>query len=174
LILLFCFSLNTVTGKTNIFFGNGMFNTYMDAFSSMQALSLLIRQEANRRGYSDDIEFFLAYNRSEAKTIPTGMDNSNVFQELFEVIRQRGSQDADLVNLFFDALSGTKILPTWLRDKVGEINKNLAFAASLGELVLDSDLRAHVSSYINKLYEGGKVVLVAHSQGNLYAKCPSG
>jgi hypothetical protein len=170
LILLFCFSLNTVTaGKTNIFFGNGMFNTYMDAFSSMQALSLFIRQEASRRGYSEDIEFFLAYNRSEAKTTPVGMDNSNVFQELSEVIRQRGYLGSDLVDLFFDSLSGTKILPTWLRDKVGEINKSLAFAGSLGELILDSDLLAHVSAYRNKLYEGGKVVLVAHSQGNLYA-----
>lgn len=65
---------------------------------------------------------------------------------------------------FFLYLSGLKLAPEWFRKKAREVMESTILA----RLDRDSDLKEHVKSYQSHLTDGDAVIVVAHSQGNLY------
>lgn len=134
--------------KTHVFFGNGMFNDYEQATNSKYSLENSMRPSGNLS--EDQWAFDISYNHDE-----------KLFS-LFEVFRQREGERA---STFWRWISGLSFAPDWFRDKALE----LASHQPLAEAVIDADLRRHIDSYRSLLMEGNRVLVVAHSQGNLYA-----
>ena len=134
--------------KTNIFFGNGMFNEQSYADSSLRKLK---RKMIEAGSLSDDEwAFELSYNHDEGA------------YSLFEVYRQSmGDQAAS----FWRWLGSSEVAPDWFQSAAQEI----AASYDLAEALIDDDLRRHVQRYESLLMEGNRVLVVAHSQGNLYA-----
>ena len=134
--------------KTHIFFGNGMFNSQNHAKISARALESQIKSVVNLP--EDQWIFDVSYNHDE-----------KLFS-IFEVFRQREGERA---STFWRWISGLSMAPDWFREKALE----LASHNDLAMAVRDSDLRRHIQRYKTVLMEGGRVLVVGHSQGNLYA-----
>jgi len=81
---------------------------------------------------------------------------------IFQVFRQREGERA---STFWRWISGLSIAPDWFQQKALE----LASHSDLAQAVRDADLRRHIQRYKSVLMEGGRVLVVGHSQGNLYA-----
>lgn len=147
-----CIALSSVCGsaqhKTYVFFGNGMNNDPGDAEDSRRTL----QKNLVRRGglNEDEWTFELSYNHDE-----TVLD-------LLEVYRQR---EGEATTAFWRWLGNHEIAPDWFQQAV---EQSLA-TYSRAEAVIDSDLRNHVQRYRAVLLEGNRILVVAHSQGNLYA-----
>ena len=134
--------------KSYVFFGNGMFNEQTFAEAGLRK----IKREMIEAGSLSDEEwsFELSYNHNE------------VVYSLFEVYRQSmGDQAAS----FWRWLGSSEVAPDWFQQATREI----ASTYDLAEAVIDDDLYAHVQRYKGLLMEGNRILVVAHSQGNLYA-----
>jgi len=134
--------------KTNIFFGNGMFNNHHDADSDLVELEDRLRTEGNlsEEGWA----FELSYNHDEEA------------YSLIEVFRQRmGDQTAS----YWRWLGNLEMAPDWFQSAT----RSVASGFDLLESIVDEDLRQHIQRYEGLLMEGNRVLVVAHSQGNLYA-----
>jgi len=136
--------------KTTIVFGNGMFNEKREAFRSLEAIEKSLFQYTSE-SEEDIFAFELAYNESES-----------FLTQLFEVISQRVGSDKAR---FWRILSGIEIMPDWFQEAMIDISTTVELSA----FVIDQDLAHHVERYQELTRMGSKVVLVAHSQGNLYA-----
>ena len=134
--------------QTHVFFGNGMFNEQNLAASGLRKL----RRNLIESGYLQDEKwkFELSYNHDEQA------------YSLLEAFRQRmGDQTAS----YWRWLSNLELAPEWFRSAT----KSVASGFDLIEAVVDEDLRRHVQRYEGLLMAGNRVLVVAHSQGNLYA-----
>jgi hypothetical protein len=136
--------------KTTIVFGNGMFNEKREAIRSLEALEKSLFQYTSE-SEQDVFAFELAYNESES-----------FLTQLFEVISQRVGSDKAR---FWRILSGIEIMPDWFQEAMIDISTTVELSA----FVIDQDLAHHIERYQELIRMGSKVVLVAHSQGNLYA-----
>jgi len=65
-------------------------------------------------------------------------------------------------------LGNLEIAPDWFQSAT----RSVASGFDLLESVVDEDLRRHIQRYEGLLMEGNRVLVVAHSQGNLYANAP--
>ncbi|PLX66115.1 MAG: hypothetical protein C0603_11915 [Denitrovibrio sp.] len=170
LIVIITFTLQTISfaadsacagGQvTNIYFGNGMGNSLADAKMSLN----LIRGTYSRtlkNSYPDQtFNFVLAYNVSQ------GFGN-----DVLEVFIQKVGENTDLaehtpqeylamIKSYNKAEFDTSLGET-LRDAYVEILKQRMFQ----QIITDS----HVQKYRSDLMEGKRVIIFAHSQGNLFA-----
>jgi len=68
------------------------------------------------------------------------------------------------ISRFWHIFWGLEIMPDWFADKMILLTTALDSSA----LVTTDSLQDHVSSYRTRIAEGKKVLLVAHSQGNLF------
>ena len=153
LILLFWCSAAQATvcqgeKKTYIFFGNGMFNDQDDAAASLEALQIRMHQAGQIP--EDEWVFELSYNHDE------GLDS------LFEVYRQREGEQS---TAFWRWIGNLEILPDWFQDDAVKI----VTGYNRDEALIDEDLSRHIQRYRSLLLEGNRALIVAHSQGNLYA-----
>jgi hypothetical protein len=89
-------------------------------------------------------------------------NNDEKLFSIFEVFRQREGEQAAT---FWRWISGLSLAPEWFRD----LSLDLASHSDLRGAIIDTDLRQHVQRYKTVLMEGGRVLVVGHSQGNLYA-----
>jgi hypothetical protein len=135
---------------TTVAFGNGMFTTEMEAMMALTELRLLV-EDARPALEGEAWAFEIAYNETEP-----------VLEQLIEVAEQRVGAD---LAIFWRMLAGVELAPDWLREEAGRI----AIEVQQVPFVEDEDSIAHVARYRELLNDGSKVVLVAHSQGNLYA-----
>ncbi|MGK2905990.1 MAG: YfaP family protein [Desulfuromonadales bacterium] len=134
--------------KTYVFYGNGMFNNQNVADKSLVELDDKVRIAGNLS--DDEWAFELSYNHDEG------------LYSLFEVYRQSmGDQAA----AFWRWLGSSEVAPDWFQSAAREI----ATSYDLAESLIDADLRRHVQRYESLLMEGNRILVVAHSQGNLYA-----
>jgi hypothetical protein len=134
--------------KTHVFFGNGMFNEQSSAESGLRKLKRKLIE-------TDDLldekwTFELSYNHNEG------------VYSLFEVYRQ---SMGDQASSYWRWLGSLEVAPDWFKDAMQEMATNF----DLVEALVDDDLRRHVQRYQGLLMEGNRVLVVAHSQGNLYA-----
>ena len=134
--------------KTHVFFGNGMYNTQNDAKRNSKELESQLRGAANLP--EDEWVFDVSYNHDE-----------RLFS-IFQVFRQRQGESA---STFWRWIDGLSLAPDWFREKALE----LASRGEMNQAVRDADLRRHVQRYKTVLMEGSRVLVIGHSQGNLYA-----
>ncbi|MEN8687787.1 MAG: hypothetical protein AB1Z51_10095 [Desulfuromonadales bacterium] len=98
----------------------------------------------------DEWEFELSYNHNEGAF------------SLLEAFRQRmGDQTAS----YWRWLGNLEIAPDWFQSAT----RSVASGFDLLEAVVDEDLRRHIQRYEGLLMAGNRVLVVAHSQGSLYA-----
>jgi hypothetical protein len=133
-----------------------MFNDSEDAMNSLEQLAVLVTGPLQERFALDAtaaeaIRFEVAYNESEPWR-----------SQLFQIAAQRlGAEAAS----FWAMLANLAPMPEWLAVEMQDMASQLAGAAFVG----DADLARHVARYRLLTDSGSEVVLVAHSQGNLYA-----
>jgi hypothetical protein len=137
-----------------VFFGNGVWNTCEQAHGSTSVLALGVTPLLSPDEQSG-IGFATACNPTRGH-----------IQDLWRATKQSFQSD---FSSFYRALANVDPMPQSLKQAF------LADAASVTESAVSGDpaLAAQVATYENLLFEGQKVVVAAHSQGNFYANLAS-
>lgn len=135
---------------TTLSYGNGVFNDQGDARASLDQIQSLLKAELTEDEF-DQLAFddALAYNPS------------NGLLDLLEAMLQVGIND---ISSFWLWLADIEEAPEEFKDALEEI----ADAFALPALVLPT-VRKHLDFYQAEIEEGKRVIVVAHSQGNLFA-----
>lgn len=136
--------------KIRVYFGNGVFNNEKEANKGLSALQEILDNSNIQGDLKGKIACEVSYNPSDG------------ILDLFETIQQSN----DLVwSAFWDYLTGIKLMPDFFLDKLKEVS------VKYDEDMIKSypSIQQHIAQYNNDLCQGDKVVVVAHSQGNLYA-----
>ncbi len=143
---------------TAIYFGNGVLNTHAEAQSAMGKLELAVRAKLEPSVSPTSIQFCLAYD-SEYQLVNGGLINLPL--QLLDALEQEG------IELTSQVLSSIANIATASPEL-----QNIALAsirsASTVNLALRPDLQAQEAHYKGDLAAGRKIIVVAHSQGNLY------
>ena len=137
------------TKDTVIFFGNGIKTTEKKAYDSRNIIKQQMKIKLSPEEF-ETIDIKLAYNGTH--TLPLDLLESTI-----QILTGNTSR---FWRLFF----GLEIMPDWFADKF----ILLASVLDKSALVTTDSLRDHVNTYRTAIAEGKKVVLVAHSQGNLF------
>jgi hypothetical protein len=146
--------------QTTIVFGNGILTTQDDAqFSLDWVLSPAVLQAIGTRVDSSCIGFALAYdslflNGSNQAII----DIENFFPQLADAFAQRG---IDFAANFWNYWTLTASPPSWFQS----IQQEMILSATS---VFQPDLLTQESFYNTEIGLGHNIIVVAHSQGNLY------
>lgn len=147
---------------TVFYFGNGVgrgFSTFGDAVHGLNSLrsainSVLSTDDQRKNSYK------LAFNRSDGR-----------LADIVEAARQTlGNEWPTLLIAFF--LNDTRIINLLPDDVVQRFNdflNNQAIQEMIAGNSSNSDVSNQVASYNSDIQEGKKIVLVAHSQGNIFA-----
>ena len=96
-------------------------------------------------------EFVLSYNYKEDQ-----------LTQALEVFAQRETEEW---SNFFRWVRDWSAAPDWFQSVMDELSE----VSSTASWVNDEDVRRHVGVYFDAVMEGKKVLVVSHSQGNLYA-----
>jgi hypothetical protein len=129
--------------QVRIYFANGMNNEPKDINESWKALRDLVGQTSDR---------------SFGKSINT---KEIWYRQMLEVFAQKESEPSK----YWEWLANMSLAPQWFQD---EFNTHMTLINTVS-YVLDAELRTMVNEYLQDLNSGKKVVIVSHSQGNLYA-----
>ncbi len=151
-----CDDLCTPELKIWLYFGNGMFNTIEDARESLEILNEKLYPFLKSK-YPSTLRFLVPQGLTELAY----NTNLGAIIQFLEAMGQKA--DGSFVNFFY-WLSGLKIAPEWFQKQMVGIGTNARFTT----LVLDSDLKRQLNNYLLHLKKGDAVLVVAHSQGNLY------
>ena len=152
------------TGDTTVvYFVNGVWNTLAQARDGQNLLRNAYKQSLESRYPEQKFEFKLAYNYSAGK-----------LRDVIEVIGQKMNEiDDPSVNrrtaaqyfqLYMTARVFGDVVPPAARPLTTTIEEYLA-----GRITDRVNSAAHIQKYQSDLQEGKRVMLVAHSQGNLFA-----
>lgn len=148
----------------NVYFGNGIMTERADARISAKVLEIWLRPLVPSAA-SKYIEFLSAYNPS-----------NGLLKDLVEVFEQRVLQSvAENWSSYFPVIAGRVIakgLETLLEDYLNTdgrlIIAALAKRLESAQIYDDQTVRDHVDLYRKALRSGHRVLVVSHSQGNLY------
>lgn len=132
-----------------VVYGNGMFTTAAQAGKQRDVLRPLVAARLGHEPFA--IAFDLAYN-----------DDEDTLSQLWEVAKQRRVMS---VSQFLRVVSRLLPAPDWFQEET----QRIASGVDLAAFENDEDLDQHVQTYRDHLRKGRKVVVIAHSQGNLYA-----
>ncbi len=135
--------------ETVVFFGNGAKSLKRDAYDSIESIkkrleAILLPEEF------EVIEFDIAYN--DTHTLPLDLLESSV-----QILTGN-------ISGFWRFFWKLAPVPDWFADKFILLSSVLEYSA----LVTTDSLKDHVNTYRTAIAEGKKVLLVAHSQGNLF------
>jgi hypothetical protein len=155
LVLIFITLLTITSGycqdeKVKIYFCNGILNKEDDATKSLAALIILFNKANIIGDLEGKISCKLAYNPSDG------------ILDLYEAV----VQTADIAwTSFWRFLAGVDPMPDFIQDRMKIIS------AKFDEDMVKSytSIQDHIKIYNEDLCQGNKVIVVAHSQGNLYA-----
>lgn len=155
LFILIALSFITTAGfcqdeKIRIYFGNGVFNDEEQARDGNRALEGLLQSSEMQGDLKDKIVSGVSHNPTDG------------LLDLFEVAQQT---TGDSWSAFWRSLGGLEILPDFLLDEF----KNIAVKFDENRIKANPSIQQHVDKYNEDLCRGDKVIVVAHSQGNLYA-----
>ena len=137
------------TKDTVIFFGNGVKAAKKNAYDSRNIIKNRLKIILPAEEF-DLLEFDLAYN-----------DTHGLPLDLLEATIQILTGN---VSRFWRLFWGLEPVPDWFSDKM----ILLSTALDKSSLLTTDSLWKHVNTYQTVIAEGKKVVLVAHSQGNLF------
>jgi hypothetical protein len=155
---------------TVIYFGNGVNTLAVDADAVARDDLPGLADEA---GITGPVMFAVAYNQTDG-----------VFGDLIETLEQKAAEDSRFTwfvmnNAIGYLLRGLNV-PTGILNGlpggaafVGQlqtlVNQLIADGSSETTAFYDADVGEHAASYASDLRSGYRVIVVAHSQGNLYA-----
>ena len=134
---------------TTFYFGNGMFNTEEEAEQSLDHLAIEIKKTISDD--SRDLEYRLAYKQSES-----------FFIQILNVLEEKAIDNLEHMWLWHAGLEDS---PDWYSKWVEIItSRNMEDRKEAFP-----DLLPHLDGYSDSILRGHNVILVSHSQGNLYA-----
>jgi hypothetical protein len=152
-----------VGDTTEIYFVNGVWNTLAQARDGQNILQDAYQTSAQSQYPNQTFEFKLAYNYHASKV-----------RDVIEVIGQKLNEIADedantltaaqYFNLYMTVKSFEDVVPSQARPLTVVIEEYLA-----GRITEAVTASSHIQKYQTDLQEGKRVLLVAHSQGNLFA-----
>lgn len=135
--------------ETAIFFGNGVITTEKKAFEANTKIQRRLEAELPQEEFMA-LEYKLAYN--ETYGLPLDLLESTI-----QVLTGN-------VSRFWQILAELEPMPDWFADTFLLLSTTFDKSA----LLTTDSLKEHVALYRAKIAEGKKVILVAHSQGNLF------
>lgn len=135
----------------NVIFGNGVYNTFEDADLSKELLKNRLVPKLSALNLGNLVIFNVAHNPTLA-----------VINDLLEAFTQ--NQQTDTIQ-FWKYLAGLDLMPDYLQHKLKFLSSNIS--ASIIEA--NPAVQEHIEIYNGLLCGGNKVVVVAHSQGNMFA-----
>lgn len=137
--------------KVKVYFGNGVWNSEYAARDSKQLLISKLESKIAGTDLEEKIAYATSFNPSEG-----------VLLDLLETFQQNYTED---VSKFWRFMSGLDPLPDFLQEKFKQV------ASEMDENLIKGNpsIQRHIEKYNKALIEGNKVVVVAHSQGNLFA-----
>ena len=145
--------------QTTVFFGNGIWTTWQEAYyKERPALQYAVTQRLAQIGSSISIPsncFQLAYDTYN-NTTQSGLD------QLLQGAIQIGLSDASLFWLFLAHAAPAS-------SSFQQLFLVLAETTNLAAYISEVDLQTQVGQYATTLNAGSNIVVVSHSQGNLYA-----
>jgi hypothetical protein len=155
-----------------IFFGNGVGNDEEKAVLSMKKLKEVIQgDDLQFKGFN--LDFDVAYNQSGCD--PELNTENGCLDDIIESVMQKTSSINE--KEFWAYLAGLRLATKEEEIKFGlffeqeEFNLVMETANSTASMIRDfriEDVAKHLVLYQNSISTGKKVVLVAHSQGNLF------
>jgi len=154
-----CVSVDT----TKIYFVNGVWNSVAQARAGQNIIKSAYKQQLEDKYPDQNFEFALSYNYSAGKVA-----------DLIEVIGQKLNEinddeassltAAQYYNRYMTARMFDDVVPLAARPLTTAIEEYLA-----GRITDSVDSASHIQKYQTDLQEGKRVLLIAHSQGNLFA-----
>ncbi len=134
-----------------VYFGNGVWNDFADADES----KLVLKRRLEARVFGTNLEGVITYNVSHNPSM-------GMLADLLETFVQNTQTDE---SQFWRYLAALDPIPDEFRDLLIET------ANKVNASILNANpaVQEHVVKYNKVLGEGNKVVVVAHSQGNLFA-----
>lgn len=151
----------------HVYYGNGILTESSGANASMN----LVKEALGRRFDEMPISYFVSYNPTEGALL-----------DLLEAFAQKLAEDPTLTwQLFFRWVSGWAVgssLQVMLTDYFGADGAH-RIAQAAGQLAgpqayTDPTVVGHAQNYTSALLAGKRIMVVAHSQGNLYANAAYG
>lgn len=138
--------------KTQIVYGNGVFNDRFEAETSRRFLEDSL---GVRAGFNKLVDLAYANDGGAAFTLPGVLPGMGQLLELF-----LQNSVVSKTNNFWHWVSGTGSVPApqWFLDGM----KQITVATNAVNYVLDGDVRSHVGSYMGYLNAGNKVLIVSH------------
>jgi hypothetical protein len=137
------------TKETMVFFGNGVQSVKRDAYDAIASIKKRLKVTLPPEEF-EILEFDIAYN--DTHSLPL-----DLLESALQILTGNTSR-------FWRFFWGLEIMPDWFADKL----ILLSTALDRSSLVTTDSLKHHVNTYKTKIAEGKKVILVAHSQGNLF------
>lgn len=158
-----CFAITNCPGgtQTTIVYGNGVGTTWEEA---QQSLTLLITnldpQFVTNNWDQTCFGAAVAYDsRFPGATSNAILSNASFALQIADALSQLGIDYTDQFWNYWNGLIGT---PDWL----ASLQSTLILAATS---IYQPDLLTQEAFYTSELLSGHKIIVVAHSQGNLYA-----
>ncbi|AEJ00969.1 hypothetical protein Nit79A3_1112 [Nitrosomonas sp. Is79A3] len=153
---------NVCSSGYSVFFGNGVNNDINKMDRSLDQVRLILGKNYN----SEQIQYYKAQN-----------DSNGLLLDLLTTFEQKMAEDPTLVwSMLLDFISGETVshaIVNFLSDYFlgSQIDYTTQLKQNLAQFTQysDSTLIGHVEAYTMQLTQGRKVMVVAHSQGNLYA-----
>ena len=133
-----------------VMFGNGVWNDAEDADESRRILEDVLEIHVLGTELKGKIQYDTSHNPSEGALA----DLLETFEQNFQTEKSK----------FWRFLAGLDLMPDILQDKLKEI----ATEINADIVSANPSIQEHIAVYDQYLSEGNVVVLVAHSQGNLY------
>jgi hypothetical protein len=128
---------------------NGVLTTFSGAVANLQHLRPLIDQRLEQMPYA--ISYGVAYN-----------EKKGFLESIQKVIRERlPMSKAETLRI----INGSLDLPDDVRDEIAQLVSDSVESGFAG----DPSLEKQVQSYRDLLRRGRKVLVVAHSEGNMYS-----
>jgi hypothetical protein len=147
--------------KTTIFYVNGLDNEPEDAEFSRSIfknkfIDFISRTKPAAPGIEPNcLKFELAYNRTDGKIL-----------DIYETFRQRSREDSSFFwRLWSFLLPDIPDSP----DSLAAIYLPVASQLDDNSIVNSDEIAKHVDKYKNEINAGNRVLILAHSQGNLHA-----
>ncbi|MDR4508696.1 MAG: hypothetical protein MRJ65_10775 [Candidatus Brocadiaceae bacterium] len=136
--------------ETVVFFGNGMGNDEDEAGLSMELLQKRLEGHISGTNLEGIMSYDLAYNPS-----------NGLLEDFMETVEQIIDSN---YSLFWRFLSGLDILPDEIQDEWIAISNRI----DADIISANPSIQEHIDTYDEYLREGKQIMLVAHSQGNLF------
>lgn len=140
-----------VNNKVHVYFSNGILNELSEAKAGLATLMTKIEPTIQGTTLENSLVYDVSHNQTEG---------------LLEDLLESADQLFGLTERqFWRMLGGLEIMPDGLQEQFKDYSSQVTQDLIRG----NQEIQDHIKKYNEQLCSGNKVVVVAHSQGNLYA-----